>query len=258
MFESSLISLDTKKPAGRRWLSLPIAVGLHLAALATFTFAGYWHVEKVADPPASDIYIDVRLPELPAAKINKGGGTPPETQKAQTPAPPRPEVAQPQEKVAKLPTLEPPSNTAITLVDIPVGPGDPRGVDHGDPNGKVDGVEGIPFSGKGPDNGVREAPMIDEPIHVTGAVIKPVFLDGPQPRYTEIARRAGVQGTVILDAIIDENGRVTIRQVLKPLPMGLDQAAVEAVRSWRFKPATLAGRAVKVYFMLTVNFTLQR
>ena len=91
-----------------------------------------------------------------------------------------------------------------------------------------------------------------------GAVTRPVILDAPQPRYTEIARRAGVQGTVIVEAVINEQGRVTDVQVLKTLPMGLDQAAVDAVRSWRFKPATLAGKAVKVFYTLTVNFTLQR
>jgi TonB family protein len=40
--------------------------------------------------------------------------------------------------------------------------------------------------------------------------------------------------------------------------MGLDQSAMDAVKTWRFKPATLHGQPVKVYFNLTVNFTLQR
>ncbi len=44
-------------------------------------------------------------------------------------------------------------------------------------------------------------------------------------------------------------------RVLKALPMGLDHAAVDAVKKWRFKPATLNGRPVNVYYVLTVNFT---
>ncbi|HSG40368.1 MAG TPA: energy transducer TonB, partial [Thermoanaerobaculia bacterium] len=69
---------------------------------------------------------------------------------------------------------------------------------------------------------------------------------------------AGVQGTVIIEAIIDEKGNVTAQRVLKALPMGLDQAAMEAIRQWRFKPAYRGSEPVKVYYTLTVNFTLQR
>jgi len=50
---------------------------------------------------------------------------------------------------------------------------------------------------------------------------------------------------------------VTNVRVLKGLPMGLDQAAVDAVKNWRFRPATLNGRPVSVYYSLTVNFRLQ-
>jgi protein TonB len=62
---------------------------------------------------------------------------------------------------------------------------------------------------------------------------------------------------VIVEAIIDENGRVTNVKVLKGLPMGLDRSAVEAVQRWRFKPAMFQGRPVKVYYVLTVNFQVQ-
>lgn len=256
MFESSLISLDKKKTARRRWLSLPIAVGLHLAALATFTFAGYWHVERVADPPVNDPFIMVSLP--PQAMIKQGSSTPQET-KAHVPAPAHTEIAQPQPPTDKPSIAETPSPGESRDVAAK-GPGDQNGDPKGDPRGSIFGVIGVPFnpdaSPLGEIGGVVPA-AVDEPIHVTGAVTRPVVLDGPQPRYTELARRAGTQGTVVVEAVIDESGRVTNVRVIKPLPMGLDQAAVEAVRSWRFKPSTLAGRPVKVYFTLTVHFTLQ-
>ena len=257
MFEHSLISLDKKRPARRRWLSLPIAVGLHLAAFATFALASYWHVEHVPEPPESDIFwIEPSPPALPVAMIKKGGATPEKapTTPAQTP---HTEIAQPPQLPDKLPTLDT-SSTGVPLPDVPIGPGAPEGDPHGDPHGDPRGVPGAPFDSKGPGGGDQAAPRFDEPIRMNAAVIRPVLLDGPQPRYTETARRAGVQGTVVVEAIIDEHGRVTDVSLLKKLPMGLDQAAVEAVKSWRFKPATLAGRAVKVYYTLTVNFTLQR
>jgi protein TonB len=260
MFEHSLISLDTKRTVGRRWLSLPVAVGLHLAALATFTFASYWHVESVSDPPESGVFIiEAALPGL--LPIQKGGGTPPpDGPKPQTPAPAPSDPIQPADTADHVPTLDA-SASSGPVNDAPVRPGRPDGFDGGvDPSLAGDGP--CCGSGKGPigliGDGQPKAAPASAPIYMNAAVIRPVLLDGPQPRYTEMARRAGVQGTVIVEAIIDEQGRVTDVRILKALPMGLDQAAVEAVRSWRFKPATLAGRPVKVYYTLTANFTLQR
>jgi periplasmic protein TonB len=258
MFESSLISLDRKKkPARRRWLSLPIAVALHLVALATFTLAGTWHVDRVPEPPSHDVYmIEASLPELPVARIKKGSDTPPPTtQKA--PEPPRNDQAvQPKDTPETLPPPAPKAVTGIVPVDLPPGPGDPRGVDDGDPHGDVKGVIGAPWSASGTKEAA--APVNEAPIYLTAAMTRPVFLDGPQPRYTEMARKAGTQGAVIVEAIVDEQGRVTNVKLVKPLPLGLAEAAMDAVRSWHFKPATLGGRAVKVYYTLTVNFTLQR
>ncbi len=62
---------------------------------------------------------------------------------------------------------------------------------------------------------------------------------------------------MIVEAIIDEHGDVANVRVLKGLPMGLDQSAVDAVRAWKFKPSTLEGRPVKVYYVLTVNFKVE-
>lgn len=109
--------------------------------------------------------------------------------------------------------------------------------------------------------GIPEGPPPSEPsgpIHVGGDMNPPVKINAPQPQYTEIARKARIQGVVIVQAIIDKQGNVTRVKLLKGLPMGLDQAAVEAIKRWRFKPATLSdGRPVSVYYTLTVNFQLQ-
>lgn len=94
------------------------------------------------------------------------------------------------------------------------------------------------------------------PYRVGGAVTRPELISKTTPVYTELARRARVTGVVILEALIDEAGDVTNLRVLKGLPMGLDQAAVEAVKNWKFEPATLEGKPVKVYYSLVVNFQL--
>ena len=103
---------------------------------------------------------------------------------------------------------------------------------------------------------LAQAPPATGPYRVGGEVTRPEKISGVPPVYTEIARRARITGVVLVEAIIDEQGDVTGTKVLKGLPMGLDQSAVEAVETWKFKPATLDGRPVPVYYILTVNFQL--
>ena len=106
---------------------------------------------------------------------------------------------------------------------------------------------------------VERAPR-DEPsstLHIEGEVVKPSKLYAPPPVYTEMARKARLQGVVVMEAILDQDGCILEAHILKGLPMGLDRAALEAVRQWVFAPATLAGRPVKVYYTLTVNFKVE-
>lgn len=90
-----------------------------------------------------------------------------------------------------------------------------------------------------------------------GADIKvPVQIHAPQPPYTASARGAGVQGIVILEALIDHNGDVQEVKVLKGLPFGLEKSAIKTVKKWKFEPATLDGKPVAVYYNLSIKFTL--
>lgn len=106
--------------------------------------------------------------------------------------------------------------------------------------------------------GIPDAPPAEPqgPIMVGGDVQAPVKISGADPTYTEIARRARIEGVVIVQAIVNKEGIVENVKVLKGLPMGLDQSAVDAVKRWRFEPATLHGTPVDVYYTLTVNFQL--
>lgn len=101
------------------------------------------------------------------------------------------------------------------------------------------------------------APEPEGPIGVTGEVTKPVKIHAPHPSYTEIGRKTRTQGLVIVQAIIDKHGEVTNVKVIKGLSMGLTEAAIDAVKLWKFKPATLRGKPVDVYYNLTINFRLQ-
>ena len=76
------------------------------------------------------------------------------------------------------------------------------------------------------------------------------------PVYPAIARAAHLEGVVILEAVIREDGRVRDVRVLRSIPL-LDAAAVEAVRQWRFTPTLLNGEPVPVVMTITVAFRLR-
>lgn len=103
---------------------------------------------------------------------------------------------------------------------------------------------------------LAQEPKTSEPYRVGGEVTRPEKISGDEPVYTEMARKARIMGVVILEAVIDEQGGVTDARVLKGLPMGLDRQALETVKTWKFKPATRAGRPVPVYYLVTMNFRL--
>jgi TonB family protein len=94
------------------------------------------------------------------------------------------------------------------------------------------------------------------PLRVGGDVRAPVLRSRVEPVYTEEARANRMSGIVIVEAIVGKDGLVKDVRVLKGLPFGLDQAAVDAVRQWQFRPGTLNGEPVDVIFTLTVNFRL--
>ncbi|HEV8240810.1 MAG TPA: energy transducer TonB [Thermoanaerobaculia bacterium] len=101
------------------------------------------------------------------------------------------------------------------------------------------------------------APEASQDIHrVGGEVAAPRLVRQVQPVYPLAARLTGTQGVVIVEAVIDQHGEVSKVRVLKGLPHGLDDAAVEAVEQWKFAPAMLYGKPVAVYFTLTVNFRI--
>lgn len=91
---------------------------------------------------------------------------------------------------------------------------------------------------------------------VGGGVSAPKGLYTPDPEYSEEARKAKYQGTVVLWLVVGADGKPQQIRVQRPLGMGLDEKAIEAVRQWRFEPARLNGNAVPVQINVEVNFRL--
>ena len=91
---------------------------------------------------------------------------------------------------------------------------------------------------------------------VGGGVSAPKALYAPDPEYSEEARKAKYQGTVVLWLVVDAAGRPQQIRVQRPLGMGLDEKAIEAVKQWKFEPAKKDGQAVPVMINVEVNFRL--
>jgi protein TonB len=94
------------------------------------------------------------------------------------------------------------------------------------------------------------------PVRVGGDIREPrKVLDVP-PVYPEIAAKAHVEGTVIIEATIDTRGRVVNATVLRGVPV-LDDAALEAVRKWAYTPTLLNGVPTPIIMTVTLRFMLK-
>jgi protein TonB len=112
-------------------------------------------------------------------------------------------------------------------------------------------------AGKGGGVGIGEGGGFGGGVfRVGGGVSAPRALYTPDPEYSEEARKAKYQGTVVLWLIVDPNGRPRDVKVARSLGMGLDQKAIEAVRNWKFEPAEKDGKPVAVQINVEVNFRL--
>ena len=89
-----------------------------------------------------------------------------------------------------------------------------------------------------------------------GGVTNPVALYKPEPQYSEEARKAKWQGAVLLSLVVDENGKPIQIKVIRPLGLGLDEKAIEAVSQWKFKPGMKDGKPVPVQAQIEVTFRL--
>lgn len=100
---------------------------------------------------------------------------------------------------------------------------------------------------------VVPSPTERRPIRIGGGMKPPAKTHHVSPEYPADARNAGLSGVVILEATIGPDGEVTKAQVVRSVP-GLDEAALAAVRQWRYAPTLLNGEAVPVIMTVTVNF----
>jgi TonB family protein len=150
----------------------------------------------------------------------------------------------------ELPVIQANNYGNITGLNIPsngsgIGGGIGSGVGGGIGPGRGAGVG--PGSGGGFGGGA---------YRIGGGVTAPTVLLQVEPEYSEEARKAKYQGTVVLSLVVDEAGKAQNIKVVRSLGLGLDQKAIEAVEKWKFKPGMKDGKAVPVIASIEVNFRL--
>ena len=95
------------------------------------------------------------------------------------------------------------------------------------------------------------------PLRVGGNIQTPLKIRDVKPAYPQAAQDAGVQGVVIVEAIIDAEGHVEDARIVRSIPL-LDESALDAVRQWEYVPTLLNGAPVPVLMTMTVNYTLAK
>ena len=237
-------------------VALPASLTIHTMALVALLAAGYLAVVEIQGPSIGErMTIFLPPPPPPAAK---GGSPASAPERKAEPVEDLPEMIQPEIVPEAIP--EPDESAPDGRSDdggaggsVGVPGGDPNGIDGGVPGGFPDGVWGGLPDGALPD--LPAPPEEEEAIHLTGEVRPPILVEKVQPDYPEVARQARLPGKVILEIVVDRAGHVELSRILKSDRL-FDQAAIEAVERWRYEPALQAGRPVKVYLTVVVDFRL--
>jgi protein TonB len=222
----------------RRRLTLPLSASIHTLLIAAIVVVPLLSRETLPDPTAS---VRVFFAE-PAAM----------------PPPPPPALvraAGPLRPAALHASIQRASFVAPieTPVEVPIDDGPARGVEGGVEGGVPGGVVGGVVSGL-PD--LPPAPEVAPRIvRVGGDVKRPAKLKHVDPDYPLAALAARVEGTVILECVIDPLGRVVDLKVLRSIPM-LDEAAIAAVRQWVYAPTVVNGIPSSAVMSVTVRFAL--
>ncbi len=166
-------------------------------------------------------------------------------------------------KLAVEPAIKMPQNITLPNNNLP-NLGDPRtsvvgpasngtGSGAGLGTGSGGGIGSGTGTGYGPGEGGGYG---GGTYHVGGGVSAPQLISAPDPEFSDEARRAKYQGVCVVSLIVDAHGNPQRVRVIRPLGMGLDEKAVEAVRQYKFRPAMMQGHPVPVEVNVEVNFRI--
>jgi protein TonB len=257
----------------RRSFLLSFLINTLVTVIAVYS--SYWvatHTQQIKIQ-ISQAVVEISPYVLPPSKTDSGGGggggdrdklaaskgSLPKQSREQL-APPVVIIRNDNPKLAVDPTVVAPQVMMSNMANL----GDPLSKVMGPPSngtgsggGIGSGSGGGVGSGRGPGVGPGWGGGIGGgPYRVGGGVSAPRILFAPDPEYSEEARKAKYQGTVVLWVVVGPDGRPRDIRVQRSLGLGLDEKAMEAVRTWKFDPARKDGQPVAVQINVEVNFRL--
>ena len=263
---------ENKNKAGVSSLAIHACVIAALIVVSTNETVQQTAKEAVSLVLPPDIAPYVPAPQKKTMMGGGGGGgdrspTPPSQGKLPRIAkrqfvPPSATVNNPDPKLVMEPTIVVQPNAPLPQIasnqyGLPTGiPGPPSngpGSGGGIGTGKGGGVGSGSGVGYGPGSGAGTGGGV---YRIGGGVSSPVPIFKPEPEYSEEARKAKFQGAVLLAIVILPDGTTSNIRVIRPLGLGLDEKAIEAVQKWRFRPSMKDGRPVPVSANVEVNFRL--
>jgi protein TonB len=261
-------------------LSSAIAIMLHVAAIALILFLAlyaHWHTRPIVKK-ATVTPLDIKpfLPLTPKMRETMGGGggggnhelveaskghlpkmaktqiTPPQILKIDHPKLAVEEtIVMPQQvklpDAPNMPNVGLPQSPQVALASQGSGSGSGFG------NGRGGGIGSGSGGGVGPGEGGGYGGGV---MHPGGGVSAPVVIYSVDPEFSDEARRAKYQGICMVSVIVDSHGNPQSIHIVRPLGMGLDEKAKEAVAQYKFKPAYYQGHPVAVEVNIEVNFRI--
>jgi protein TonB len=205
------------------------------------------------------LFMTERLPEVPTmmAFVADVPAPPPPPPPPAAAKPkqsrPKPEVAAQQNQF--IAPIEEPAEIAALPDDEGSDTGVPGGVEGGIAGGVVGGVVGgLP---EAPPPPPPPAPTPRTPVRIGGQIKQPQLLKRVEPEYPPLAVKAHIQGIVILEATVSEDGAVTEVRLLRSANPLLDREAEIALRQWRYSPLDLNGTHVPFVLTVTLSFFLE-
>jgi TonB family protein len=255
-----------------------VSFGVHVvivALIAWFVYMAHLHIQEIKKAEVATV-TDIKpfVPIAPAAQKMGGGGGGGSHDILQTPKGKLPKfekdpitppmvIKNINPKLAVDPAINMPKDIVIPNNNLPdlgnpkssiVGP---QSNGTGSGGGMGTGSNGGVGSGKGNGFGPGSGGLTGGgAMHVGGGVSAPRLIFSVDPEFSDEARRAKYQGVSVLSIIVDAQGNVQRARVLRPLGMGLDEKALEAVKQYRFQPATYQGKSVPVEVNIEINFRI--
>ncbi len=243
MFQS-LILTDQGKGGGRKSATLAVSIALHTMLVVAVAILPLLYYDAMPNSEALKAFF---VQPLEVAPPPPPPPPPPAGARQVVRAPPKVNLAQNQGFVA--PIDVPNEIKPEEGLDLGVEGGVPGGVEGGVPGGVIGGVVGgLPSEAPPPPAKV---------VRIGGQIAQPKKIRDVKPVYPDLAVASRVSALVILEAEVDTRGQVKTVKVLRGHPL-FDDAAMEAVKQWRYQPLLLNGEPTGFILTVTVQFNLQQ